>query len=867
MFNLEKAIKSWLKSFRKHRAFNTGAIREMELHLRDHIDDLVHEGFDEKAAFERAVSSFGDIKPMAKEAYWSQRPKAGKNSLINTTMLKNYLKITVRNFWKHKFYTFVNVLGLTVGLTTVFMIGLFVNDELMFDKFHEHKDELYRVVENQYYDGQPVFPVAVTPIALGPSLYEEFPEIINFTRATQENFQFEQDGRKQSERSGYMVDEGFFDMFSFPVINGSVEGFRDKINTLVLTRNLAEKYFPDTDPIGKTIILNGKSHVVDAVVENVPKNSHLFFTYLVNYQRFLTERPERANNWNSNSLYTYVQLNKGASLEAINEKVIGQIKKNNESSATDIYLQPVTNIYLGEVDFVVEVSRKGEMIYVQIFSIVAIFILLISCINFMNLSTARASKRAKEVGLRKTIGAQRGQLIFQFLSESVLLSMIAVVLSVFLIALLLPSFNLLTNKEFVFTELFLADSSLKMAVGIVLVAFITGLFAGSYPAVFLSATKPISTLNAQSITVKQGAGLRKVLVIFQFVISIVLIIGTMMVYKQLNYIQNVDLGYEKDNIIYTSAPGEQSEVLATELRNQPGVVDVGLSSSHPGYVMSSTSGFVWPNQNPDENILIHYMSMDHRYMDAMKMNILEGRGFLPTDSAVLIINEKAKEVMGLENPVGLTMTARGERRIVGVVKDFNFKSIHTPIEPMVIILRKNLNRVYIKYAPEYEDRIAATVQSTWQEIFPEREINYYFLDQDFQEMYDAEKRTSLLSTCFAVLAIIISCLGLFGLVSYAMEQRLKEIGIRKALGASVGNLFVLLTGDFTKLVFISLVISVPISWFAINGWLENFAYHITISWWVFVVSAIAAMGITLLTVSYQSIKASRTNPVKALRHE
>ena len=486
-------------------------------------------------------------------------------------MLKNYLKITIRNFWKYKFYTAVNVLGLTVGLTTVFLISLFVNDELQFDKFHEHKDDLYRVVENQYYAGQPVFPVAVTPIALGPSLIEEYPEVIKFTRATNENYQFEMGDRTLVERYGYQVDEGFFDMFSFPILKGSIEGFKDRLNALVLTEDLAEKYFPDTDPIGKTIKLNGQEHVVDAVMANVPPNSHLYFTYLTNYLSYLARRPERATDWGSNTLYTYVQLNKGADFEALNEKVIGQIKKNNENSVVDIYLQPITDIYLGDVDFVVEVSRKGEMIYVQIFSIVAIFILIISCINFMNLSTARASKRAKEVGLRKTIGAQRGQLIFQFLSESVLLSIISVLLSVLLVGLILSSFNELTKKSFEFATLFEAGRGLQLGLGILAVALLTGLIAGSYPAIFLSATKPISTLNSQSITLKQGAGLRKVLVIFQFMISIVLIMGTIAIYNQLQYIQNVDLGYDKNHVIYTSAPEEQSKVLANELRNQPGV--------------------------------------------------------------------------------------------------------------------------------------------------------------------------------------------------------------------------------------------------------------------------------------------------------
>ncbi len=867
MFDLEKSIKSWLRLFQKHRAFNHGAIREMELHLRDHIDDLLTQGYTQQQAFDLAVKEFGEIKPMAKEAYWSQRPKSNNNFFIHTTMLKNYFKIAVRNFIKHKFYTFVNVLGLTVGLSTVFMIGLFVSDELGFDQFHEKKELLYRVVENQYYDGQPVFPVAVTPDALGPSLYEEYPEIVHFTRASGQNYNFQLGDLKIAESNGYMVDEQFFEMFSFPIIKGTAADFKEKHNTLILTKDLSDKYFPDEDPIGKSIKLSGEDFVISAVMENVPKNSHLYFTYLTNFEKSISENPGRATNWRSNGIYTYVELSEQADLTEVNKKVINQIKKNSEGSITDIYLQPITDIYLGDVDFVVEVSRKSQMIYVQIFSIVAVFILLISCINFMNLSTARSAKRAKEVGLRKTIGAQRSQLIFQFLSESVLLTMTAVLLSVLLVALVLPSFNQLANKDFVIQELLTAESGFRLALGILLVAIATGLIAGSYPALFLSSTKPIDTLNAQSITLKRGAGLRKALVIFQFIISIVLVIGTIAIYQQLSFIQNVDLGYNKENIIYTSAPSSQVKLLTNELRGQPGIINVGRSSHHPAYVLSSSSGFIWPGQNADETFLFHYMGMDEHYPATMEMNILEGRSFLEADTATVMINEKAKAMMGLENPVGQTITAFGEQRIVGVIEDFNFKSIHSEIEPMVIFKFDRMNRVYVKYEPSQKDAIVATLENSWNKIFPEREFSYDFLEEDFQELYEAEQRTSTLSTYFAILAIIVSCLGLFGLVSYAMEQRMREIGIRKVLGASVSNLFVLLTGDFTKLILISLVISMPLGWYAMNQWLNGFAYHIELSIGMFVLSAFSALVITLLTVSYQSIRASTNNPVRALRNE
>ncbi len=867
MFDLEKAIQDWLRLFRKHQAFNHGSVREMELHLRDHIDDLVASGQSQKDAFDLAVKDFGKIHPMAREEFKNLIPKSTLLSLLHLSMLKNYFLIATRNFRRHKFYAFVNVLGLTIGLSIVFLIGLFVTDELSFDQFHAQKDRIYRVVENQYYADQPVFPVAVTPTAVGPALVQEYPEISKFTRLSRTNDQFEFEGEEIMEGEGYMVDAQFFDMFSFPIIQGSVDAFHEKINGLVLNEELVEKYFPNKNPIGEFMKINGEEFEITAVIKDVPKNSHLSFRYLTNFEKYLSENPDGVNSWGSNWLYTYVELSPSADLEEVNEKIVGLIKANSEESVTDIYLQPMLDIYLGEVDFVVEVTRKGEMQYVKIFTIVAIIILLISCINFMNLSTARSAKRAKEVGLRKTVGAHRYQLIVQFLSESVLLTMIAVVLAAGIVLLILPSFNQLANKEFDLGLMIGAESGMLWIVGIVFAAIITGLIAGSYPAIYLSSLKPVETLTSEVVSGKKGAGLRKILVVMQFTISVILIIGTVVVYQQLQFVQNVDLGYNKENVLYTFVPGEKSEVFANELREQAGITSVGVANRHPGYILSSTSGFDWTGKNPDETILFHTMGVDEHYMRTMEMNILEGRHFSNADSAVVMINEKAREIMGLENPVGETISAMGDRKIVGVVEDFNFKSIHTAIEPIVIFKLSGLNRIYVKYQPEETDQIVSTVEDTWNRLLPDREFDYYFLEEDFKEMYSAEQRTSTLSTYFAGLAILISCLGLFGLVSYATEQRTKEVGIRKVLGASVQNLFLLLTGDFTRLVLVSLVISVPVGWFAMQNWLEGFAYHIDLSPWVFIMSGAGALAIALLTVSYQSVRASISNPIRALRDQ
>lgn len=862
MFNLEKAIQKWLKQFRKHRAFHDGSIKEMEAHLRDYIDDLVSEGLARQTAFEKAVAEFGPLKLTAREEFKSQKSRYTSN----TPMLTNYFKIAIRNFWKHRSYATLNIVGLTIGLTVVLLIGLFVSDELSFDQFHQNKANLYRVVENQYYAGQPVFPVAVTPTPLGPSLESQYPEIVQATRASSEVYRFKVGGQELVEEDGLMVDRQFFDMFSFELLEGSLTSFKDRLDALVLTESMSKKYFPDGDPIGRFIELDDGQYEVLAVMKDVPKNSHLDFRYLTNFESYLAGDTSRANNWGSNWVYTYVQVDSEADFRQVNEKIIGQIKANRESSVTDIYLQPLLDIYLGEVNFTVEVSRKGEMLYVRIFSIVAIFILLISCINFMNLSTARSAKRAKEVGLRKTVGASRTQLIFQFLSESVLLALVSVLLSVAIVLLLLPLFNQVANKEFNVQMLFQSALGLKLVLGMLGIAIVTGLFAGSYPAIFLSSIKPARTLNAHAMAAGGGL-LRKALVVLQFTISIILIIGTLVVYRQFQFIQNADLGYNKDNLLYLFSPNQQSRVLAEELRKISGVEGVALSNRHPGYVLSSSSGFNWPGKNPDETVLLHYMGVDEHYLSTMQMQINDGRDFLGTDSATLIINERAREIMGLENPVGQTITAFGERRIVGVVNNFNFKSIHTLIEPLVIFKLPRPGRVYVRYNSTEADVIAAKVERVWNEMFPNNPYNGYFLDTDFNEMYKAEERTGKLSTYFAVLAILISCLGLFGLVSYAAEQRSKEIGIRKVLGASISGLFILLTRDFTRLVVISLMIAIPISWYSMNSWLENYAYRVSISVWIFIVSALLAIFIALVTVSYQSIRTSISNPVNSLRHE
>ncbi len=866
--DLDKEIKKWIRSFRKFRSYNHGAVREMELHIRDHIDDLVGQGYTEEEAFHVARNEFGNLHEIAREEDWNIRKKRNINSIINNSMLNSYLKVALRHFRKHKFHSALNIIGLTTGLAIVIFIFLFVSDELRYDQHFPKKDVLYRVVENQYYSGQPVFPVAVTPTALAPALKDQFPEIVNATRVAYQSMNFQLEDRSITEEQGLMVDASFFDMFSTDILSGDAASFKSDIHALVLTKEMADKYFPDQDVIGQSLTLDNEEFIVRAVIADPAETTHLPFRYLVNFERYLSFDPERSQSWGSNWLYTYIEVDPGTDASALDPKLTNIIKENNEGSATEIYLQPVTDIYLGEVDFVVEAPNKGEMLYVNIFTLVAIFILIISCINFMNLATAKSENRAKEVGLRKTVGAARPQLIFQFLSESVLMSVLALVLALALVITFLPFFNELTEKSIALTEFRSLDKGLSLALVVLGAAVFAGIISGIYPALVLSSPMPALTLKNNGQPIKSGSAFRKVLVITQFTISIILILGTLVVSEQLHYIQDIDLGYDKHNLAYVRAHPEKAPQLAETLRNESDVLAVGLTNMHPGYVMSSTSGFEWQGKNPDENILLHTMGVDEYYLSAMEMEILEGRDFHQGDSTSIIINQRAAEIIGMENPIGAKMANFDtEFTIIGVVGDFNFKSVHTAIEPLVIYMADEPSRVFIRYRDGQEARIKEVANIAWNTVFPDEEFEISYLEDDWKEMYTAEERTSKLSTYFSAIAIIVSCLGLFGLVSYTAEQRTREIGIRKVLGASVSGLFIMLATDFTKLILASLIISVPLGIFLMNQWLDSYAYHIDISMMIILTTVLGVILITIATISYQSLKISLTNPVNVLKRE
>lgn len=747
---------------------------------------------------------------------------------------------------------------------------LFVVDELSYDRFHKKADRIYRVVENQYYAGQPVFPVAVTPPPLGPALEKEYADIEKGTRVWGNDLSFEKDGQHFMEK-GIYADESFFDVFSFEIIDGNAFSMLSEANSLVLTEKLAQKYFPNESAIGKLMKVNDRELQVTGVIKGIPDNSHIQFDFLIPIENALSRNENLRNNWGNNTMYTFVLVQHGTDIAQLNAQIVDRIKKSNERSATDLYLQPLTDIHLGSVHFTADVRGKGNMQYVVIFLVVAIFILVIACINFMNLATARSISRSKEVGLRKSIGANRHQLILQFLSESVFTALIAMGLSILMVDLLLPQFNVLAEKTL---SLNFASNYLLL---FYLIGFsvLTGLIAGSYPAFFLSSFEPASVLKSNVIRQSGGSMFRKVLVVTQFCISMVMIVGTIVVSAQLEYIRSKNLGYTKENVVKIPQVSNDYGSFKNELIAQSGIKNVTATNQHPAYVNNSTSGINWEGKGEDENILIHTLIADFDFLETMGMMLVEGRSLSKeygTDSSAVILNEAAVEMMGFTNPIGqkLEVGAPQPYTVVGIVDDFHFKSIHQKIEPLAIFIGFNTRSYdYTLVRIEAGDPrdIIESIESTWLKFNADKEFDYTFLDDDFNEVYKAEEQTGTIFKYFSALAIFISCLGLFGLASFTLEQRTKEFGVRKIFGASLAQLFSTASVGFMVLVLIAFVISIPISWYFIDQWLNGFAYHTPLNYKYFLWSGLIAMVIALLTVSYQATKSALLNPVDSLRHE
>jgi len=792
-------------------------------------------------------------------------------------MFKNYLKIALRNIKRHRGYSFINITGLAIGMTCTILILLWVQDELSFDRFHKNGDYLYRVIQDiQFTDHRTHW--AITQGPLGPSLKEDFPEIVDFTRIRYRGFRFKYADKIFDERV-CMADNSILEMFTFPLVQGDPKTALIEPNNIVLSEEMAEKYFGGENPIGKTIKADDRYDFhVKGVFKKIPINSHLQFDFLIPFI-FGRELGYTVDTWNNSGFSTYVMLAKTTSVENVIEKISDYLKtKPTLEENSKLMLQPLKRVHLYshyDFDF-----RHGDIKYVMIFSVVALFILLIACFNFMNLATARAGNRAKEIGMRKVAGAYKRNIIYQFFGEAIFLSLIALFFAIIFVELLLPTFNELSGKELLLNF----TSNPLTLIGLIGISLITGIISGSYPALVLSSFNPVEILKGVGGTTnvssssKKGSLFRKVLVVSQFAISIMLFIGTIVVYNQLLFMRNKKLGYEKEHLLMSWMRGDmpqQFEAVKNELLKNPDILNVTAVFSPPtyGYVFSNTL-WHWEGQNPSEEILFRCNLVNYDYFKTFGLKLVAGRPFskeFATDTNAVIINETAMKAMGLENPVGKRLAYQdGEFNIeiIGVVKDYHFRSLHQRIEPHILILNTDATQLLCARILGTDiPRTINEVEQVWKKFAPDFPFEYNFLDESLDNLYRPEMRISKIFRYFTILAIFISCLGLFGLASFMAEQRTKEIGIRKVLGASVPGIVLLLSKEFGKWVLVANVIAWPIAWYGMSKWLQNFAYRTNITWTAFIMSAGIALLIALLTVSYQSIKAALANPVQSLRYE
>jgi putative ABC transport system permease protein len=814
-------------------------------------------------------------------------------------MFKNYLKIAARNLLKHKAYSLINVAGLAIGMTCCILILLYVQHELSYDRHHEKAGRIYRVAADIKFGGNH-FQMAVAPAPMAEALARDFPEVESAARFRNYGSSLVKKAGDQNFKEERVIyaDNAIFDLFTIPLLAGDPRSALTAPDAVVISASTAKKYFGDADAVGQSLIFdNADAYKVTGVFADVPDNSHFHFDFIVS---LLISDESRNNSWLSNNFTTYLLLKEGADPAALEAKFPTMIEKYLGPQALQIlgisleefyksgnharyYLQPLPDIHLHS-DLGVEFEPNGSIKYVYIFSAIAVFILLIACINFMNLATARSANRAKEVGIRKVVGSYQRQLIGQFLAEAVFLSVIAMALALVLVELVLPTFNNLAEKQL--QTFYLGNWPLLSAlIGITLAV---GIVAGSYPAFVLSAFKPVSVLKGNLQAGAKSSRLRSALVVFQFAASVILMVGTLIVKNQLHYIQNKNLGFNKEQVIILHdayALGEKLDAFKNEVRRNPSIISGTVSGYLPVASNRSDTGF-WPEgeRSSSENaVSMQIWGVDYGYLQTMGMEITAGRDFSESfgaDSSAIVLNEKAVMMFGFDDPIGKKIYTYGftpgagldrdriiPYTVIGVIKDFHFSSLRENIGALG--LRLGRNRALMSFRFKVEDVAALIVflENKWKEFAPDQPFAYSFLDERFNNMYRAEQRVGDIFSVFAGLAIFTACLGLFGLASFIAEQRTKEIGIRKVLGATVSNVTLLLSKDFVKLVLVANVIAWPVAWYAMSKWLQDFAYRIEIGWWVFALAGGLALVIALVTVSVQAVKAALTNPVEALHYE
>jgi putative ABC transport system permease protein len=801
-------------------------------------------------------------------------PVALKDSLYwSVVMIQNYAVIAARNFRKHKAYSLINVAGLAIGIAVSLFIFLWIRDEMSFDRFHAATGDIYRLTEDQKGADGTIFPVAVTPDLLGPALKADFPEVTEFARFRPLGRNLVASGEKQFYENGIaFADPSFLSVFTFPLVKGDPATALAGPDSLVITETAARKYFGVEDPIGRTLRLFDVLDLkVTGVARDVPRNSHLHFSLLGNFDVVVNQLGV-SGGWGNNNFYTYVRLAPNTDPAKIAEPVYNYFKKVRPESTTFIRLQPLRDIHLRS-NYAIDIDGASQFRAqdVRTFAGIAFFVLLIACINYMNLATARSGLRSREVGVRKVVGAGRPEIIRQFFGESLLFAALSGVVAVGLVRLLLPQFNNLTGKAIPPGTLGAAPVILFLAASVLF----AGVLSGIYPALFLSAFRPASIFRGGSLTGTRSALFRKSLVVVQFALSTVFIAGTLVVASQIRYMRTKDLGYKGDSVVHFRVRGDlrkNYQAFKEELSRTSGILGVTSSSDIPTYTVHSTTAFSWEGKAADDYLLIHQFSVDYDYFETLGMTIAAGRSFsrdFPTDKDAFIVNETAVRRMGFDEPLGKWVNLYGRKGpIVGVVKDFNFKSLHAPVEPLVLRVEPERD-TYVLVKMRFENLAAGleTVSRLHAKYNPRNPFEYEFLDASLGALYRSDQRFGVIVGVFTGLAIFISALGLFGLASFLIERRTKEIGIRKILGADMGGIVGLLSKDFLQWVALANLIAVPIAYVAMNNWLRSFAYRTAVSVWVFAAAAGLAIGVAMLTISTHCLRAAAANPAKSLHYE
>jgi len=789
-------------------------------------------------------------------------------------MIKNYFKTALRSFWKNKSFSALNIVGLTIGMAGALLIFTWIQNELSYDQFHTNKDTLYKVWNRSVPSGNnTIGSWDITTAAIGPALQQQFPEVKAFTRVYWPTDRLFNYGDKGITATGLDVDKPFLTMFSFPLLQGDLNHALDDVKGIVLTQMLAKKIFGSADPMDKMVKINNKdTYKVTGIMQDLPNNTQFDFEYLVSLSGREQTKIDEAL-WNTNSYNTYIQLKEGVNAEQFDKKIENIILQHDPATGEQIFLHPINKWRLYS-NFENGKIAGGRIETVRLMFFIACIILLIACINFMNMSTARSEKRAKEVGVRKVIGANRSALIGQFLTESLLVTAIAGVFALMVVQFFLPAFNQLTDKR-----LFIDYANPVLWFSFIGFIIITGLMAGSYPAFFLSAFKPIKVLKGTFKSPDAFLAPRKLLVVIQFSVAIILIVSTLIIYKQVEYVQARDNGYERNNLVEHSINGDidkNYELIKNELINSGAVTSVSKTSLSITIDGSQTSGLEWGDMDQSHKyITFSQFATTGDFVKTMGLTLLEGRDInlaeYASDSTAVVINETAAKILGFKNPIGENILYGGKPiTIVGVIKDFIIGSPYQPVGPILVFGSKTWWYNTINFRLNANNSVAKDLE-TAERIFKKYNsaypFQYKFVDEGYNEKFKDEVRTGTLAAVFAGLTIIISCLGLFGLAAYMAESRSKEIGIRKVLGASVVSILQLLTKEFVILVFIAIVIATPIGWYAMNKWLQDFSYHINISWIMFASAGLLAIVIAVLTVSSQALKTALINPVKSIRTE